>query len=199
MSKMKAATSPDEKKKLLAARQEEMKKMSADDRKQLAMKAKTGYTTMYKEYCEKVRSGRRRGGAPGGSLEPTQTHAARALVVADRHSEQEPGRVHQRAAQEPVRQEAVMLLRCHATVSTMLLAAAYQGRLLSGADRAAIGRPPSKCSCIIWVFSYARDWSAVFPAKPAAPRGGDAHELRACSIYHRGNWPRHQFPCARSV
>ena len=54
MSKMKAATSPDEKKKLLAARQEEMKKMSADDRKQLAMKAKTGYTTMYKEYCEKT-------------------------------------------------------------------------------------------------------------------------------------------------
>ena len=115
MSKMKAATSPDEKKKLLAARQEEMKKMSADDRKQLAMKAKTGYTTMYKEYCEKVRSGRRRGVALGGSLEPTQTHAARALV-ADRHSEQEPGRVHQRAAQESVRQEAVMLLRCHASI-----------------------------------------------------------------------------------
>ena len=114
MSKMKAATSPDEKKKLLAARQEEMKKMSADDRKQLAMKAKTGYTTMYKEYCEKVRSGRG-GGALRGSLEPTQTHAARALV-ADRHSEQEPGRVHQRAAQESVRQEAVMLLRCHASI-----------------------------------------------------------------------------------
>ena len=85
MSKMKAATSPDEKKKLLAARQEEMKKMSANDRKQLAMKAKTGYTTMYKEYCEKVRSGRRMGRVPleGPSSQPNRTRRARSWWQTD--------------------------------------------------------------------------------------------------------------------
>ena len=51
MTKMKAASSPDEKKKILVVRQEEMKKLSAEDRKNTVMVAKKGYATIYAEYC----------------------------------------------------------------------------------------------------------------------------------------------------
>jgi len=54
MSKMRATPSAEEKKKLLLARQEEMKKLSPEERKKTAMEAKAGYSTMYKEYCEKA-------------------------------------------------------------------------------------------------------------------------------------------------
>jgi len=53
MTKMRAASSPDEKKKILTARQEEMKKLSAEDRKKTAMAAREGYSAMYTDYCTK--------------------------------------------------------------------------------------------------------------------------------------------------
>ena len=82
MTKMRATSSAEEKKKLLTARQEAMKKLSPEERKkvscrrpqpghtcrpralslnpilassQTALEAKAGYITMYKEYCDKVR------------------------------------------------------------------------------------------------------------------------------------------------
>jgi len=54
MTKMRATSSAEEKKKLLTARQEAMKKLSPEERKKSALEAKAGYITMYKEYCEKT-------------------------------------------------------------------------------------------------------------------------------------------------
>ena len=80
MTKMRATSSAEEKKKLLTARQEAMKKLSPEERKKVSRRPQgrarlatwlltelpllepqrsfafwSGYRTMYKEYCETVR------------------------------------------------------------------------------------------------------------------------------------------------